>query len=222
MSREKREHGTLVHYITGFILSLIFTFVAYYLVVNKVMAGTALLAAILGFGVLQMLVQVIFFLHLGRGPKPRWNIYFLMGTVFAVLVVVGGSLIITNNLHHSMELVDGVKKVINDEGIAQVDGKKTGACEGQHSNHQVIVKDGLVTPVHTDAKLCDTLTFRNQGDEVVEIAFGEHPAHTAYAGVSEYIIRKQHNTTITLSDLGTYNFHDHLRPDTAGTFSVRQ
>lgn len=222
MSRERREHGTLVHYVTGFILSLIFTFIAYVLVVDQVMTGTALLATILGFGVLQMLVQVIFFLHLGRGKGPKWNVYFFISTIFIVLVVVGGSLIITNNLHYSMAPVDGVKKVINDEGIAQVDGKKTGACEGQHTNHQVVINDGKVSPVHTDTKLCDTLTFRNMDSEVREIAFGEHDAHTPYAGVTEYVIPKKQNKTINLSDLGTYKFHDHLRPTTAGTFSVRQ
>jgi cytochrome o ubiquinol oxidase operon protein cyoD len=222
MSREKREHGSMVSYVTGFLLSLLFTFVTYYLVVNRVMTGTALLATILGFGVLQMLVQVIFFLHLGRGKGPKWNVYFFASTISIVLVVVGGSLIITNNLHYSMETASAVEKVINDEGIAQVGGKKTGACEGQHANHQVIVKNGRVSPSHTDAKLCDTLSFTNQNGNSLDIVFGDDTLSAPYAGVSDYTVKNKQNQTITLSDLGTYQFHDESKASISGSFSVRQ
>ena len=71
----KAERGTITSYVIGFLLSLVFTAIPYYLVVNKTVEGNTLLATILGFAVLQMAVQIFFFLHLGRGPKPLYNVF---------------------------------------------------------------------------------------------------------------------------------------------------
>ena len=76
----KSEHGTTRSYVIGFVLSLIFTVIPYYLVTNKTIAGSALLATILGIAVLQMFIQIFFFLHLGRGPKPFYNVVFFFAT----------------------------------------------------------------------------------------------------------------------------------------------
>lgn len=220
MSEIKKEHGTLQAYVTGFMLSLLFTAIPYYLVVNQTVTGTALLLTILGFGVIQMIIQVTFFLHLGRGPKPNWQLYFLIATVAAILVVIGGSIVITRNLHYNMNPADQVKKLVNDEAIYQVGGEKTGACYGQYDNHKVVIKDGIVNPKNTVANHCDTLTFINQDDTERIIGFGIHPDHGAYAGESELIALKGRNKTITLSESGTYTFHDRLHPDTFGGFTV--
>lgn len=222
MTDKHRENATVKAYVVGFLLSLVFTFIPYYLVVNQVVTSTGLLMTILGFGVLQMLVQVIFFLHLGRGPKPNYNLFFFAATVGAILVVVGGSVVITRNLHYNMAPSEQTKKIANDEGIYQIGGEKTGACQGQHINHRIVIKGGKVSPLHTLALRCDTLTFMNEDEEVKDITFGEHPEHKSYAGETEYIIRKGHNKTITLSEAGTYRFHDHLQPDTAGEFTVAE
>lgn len=218
----KAEHKTMTSYIVGFALSLVFTFIPYYMVVNQTVTGTALLVTILGFAVVQMLIQIVFFLHLGRGPKPLYNVVFFISTVGIILVVVGGSIVIINNLHYNKTTSDQVKVLVEGEGIYQVGGEKTGACQGQHANHLVTIKSGIVIPLYTDAKKCDTLTFSNQDQEVRELTFGEHPEHKTYAGETEYIIRSGKNKTITLSESGTYRFHDHLQPDTAGYFSVTE
>jgi plastocyanin len=167
-----------------------------------------------------MVVQVTFFLHLGRGPKPKWNLFFFIATIGIVILVVGGSIVIIDNLHYNMSPSDQSKKLVNDEGIYQINGEKTGACEGQHENHQVTIKNSKATPLHTLANKCDTLTFINEDDMVRDIAFGSHPAHNAYAGESELIVRKGKNKTITLSESGSYQFHDHLQPDMAGEVTI--
>ncbi len=219
----KHEHGTTESYIIGFLLSLIFTFVPYYLVVEHVVAGNALLATIFAFAVLQMLVQVLFFLHLGREKKPYWQRLFLMGTIGGILVVAGGSIWIMHHLHYNMTPVtpaDISKKLVEDEGIYEIGGQKTGACRGVHENHQVVIKDGVVSPLHTDAQKCDTLTFINQDGDKRYMTFGTHPHHGVYAGESELTVIKGRAKTITLSELGDYQFHDHLHEQTAGSFSV--
>lgn len=215
-----QEHDTMMSYVIGFLLSLLFTIIPYYLVANHKLAGNGLLATILGFAAVQMIIQVTFFLHLGRGPKPKWNLFFFISTVIGILVVVTGSIVIINNLHYNMTSSDQAKRLANDEAIYQVGGIKTGACQTIKANHKVTIKNGQVTPLHTTAQLCDTLTFINEDSDPRDITFGEHPAHETYAGESELIVRKGQSKTLTLSESGTFKFHDHLQPDVAGDFTV--
>jgi cytochrome o ubiquinol oxidase operon protein cyoD len=218
--KQPHEHGTIKSYVIGFILSLVFTIIPYYLVVNKTISGNGLLVAILGFAVIQMIIQITFFLHLGRGPKPKWNLVFFISTVGIVLVVVGGSIVIINNLHYNMQPSDQTKKLINDEGIYQLGGELTGACQGQYANHKVVILKGQVSPLHTYAHKCDTLTFINKDSQNREIGFGEHENHIAYAGQTEIRLRKGINETITLSETGSLPFHDHLDEIAAGQLTV--
>jgi cytochrome o ubiquinol oxidase subunit IV len=214
------EHGTVRSYIIGFILSLVFTFIPYLMVVNKTVSGTALLATIIGFAIVQMIIQVTFFLHLGRGPKPNWNMFFFVATVCAIIFIVGGSILIMEHLHYNMSPADTSKKLISGEGIYQIGGEKTGACQGVHDNHKVIIKNGVVSPTHTIAKKCDSITILNDDEGVREIAFGPHPNHDVYAGEKDLVVRKGRGKSFTLSETGTYQFHDHLKAETAGFFTV--
>jgi hypothetical protein len=66
------------------------------------------------------------------------------------------------------------------------------------------------------------LTIINEDDNTREIAFGQHPNHDVYAGETELIIRTGKSKTITLSETGTFRFHDHLQDETAGTFTVAE
>ncbi len=217
----KGEHGTTKSYIIGFVLSLVFTAIPYYMVVNKSVSGTALLVTILGFAVLQMLIQIFFFLHLGRGPKPLYNVVFFASTVGIILVVVGGSIFIMRNLHY-MTPAEATKKLVQDESIYQIGGAMTGACQGARANHQVTIVNGRVSPAHTDAQLCDTLTFINEDSTEREITFGTHPQHGSYAGETELTLRNGRNKTITLNQTGSYQFHDHLDAEVAGDFTVTE
>lgn len=222
MSKLDSEHGSIKTYVIGFVLSLIFTLIPYFLVVKQSVTGNLLLATILGFAVLQMIIQITFFLHLGRGPKPKWNLFFFISTIGIIIIVVGGSILIINNLHYNMLPRDQVKKLTNDEGIYQLGGVETGACRAVKANHKIVIRDGQVYPSRTDAQKCDTLTFINEDVTAREMTFGTHPQHGAYGGESELVVRKGRNETITLSELGSYEFHDHLQAETAGYFSVNE
>lgn len=214
------EHGTIRSYVIGFAASLLFTFIPYFMVTHAPGRSSYLLAAILGLAVVQLVIQIQYFLHLGRGPKPHWEVYFFLSTVSLILVVVGGSLIIVNNLHSNMSRVDQQKKVINDEAIYQVNGKLTGACQATHANYEIKIKNGAVSPRHATAYKCDTLTFINSDKVTRIIAFGSHPNHSDYAGVEEYTLKPSKTQTITLSETGNFNFHDHLQPTMTGSFLV--
>jgi cytochrome o ubiquinol oxidase subunit IV len=214
------EHGTAKSYVIGFVLSLIFTFIPYYIVVNDILHGDALLATILSIGVIQMIIQIVFFLHLGRERKPRWQLYFFVGTVCAILVVVGGSWFIMKHLHYNMT-PEVSKKLIENEGIGQLGGQDTGACTGAYTLHNVIIRDGIVSPALTDAQYCDRLVFINDDDIVRDITFGSSVKSESYGGESNVVVRKGRAKTIILNQQGTYQFRDDLSPEVTGVFTVK-
>jgi cytochrome o ubiquinol oxidase operon protein cyoD len=95
-------------YVTGFVLSLGLTMAAYLLVwrhvhsLHSVFSDSFLYFAVASLAIVQLLVQLIFFLHLGNESKPRWNLYVLSLAAIVVLILVFGSLWIMWNLdyHH--------------------------------------------------------------------------------------------------------------------------
>lgn len=108
-------------YVTGFVVSTILTLTAYTLVVTTTFSGWTLFYIIIALAVIQLLVQVIFFLHLGREEKPHWKLMTFLFAVIVVLIVVIGSLWIMNNLDyrhgHSNEPAETDQYIIQDEGI---------------------------------------------------------------------------------------------------------
>lgn len=106
--------GNFTSYIIGFILSLILTLLAYVLVTQKLYSSTAqIIGIIAGLAVIQLMVQLIFFLHLGRESKPRWNVAVFMFAGLVVLIIVFGSIWIMNNLNYNMNHSDS--SIIKDE-----------------------------------------------------------------------------------------------------------
>lgn len=216
----QNEHGTTRSYVVGFILSLVFTLIPYHLVVNKIISGNALLAAILGFAVIQMFIQIFFFLHLGRGPKPLYNVVFFGATAGLIILVIAASLLIMSNLYRNMSPQEFVRRLAQKENISQINGADTGACSEHKENHIVTIKESLVTPLQVQAERCDTLTFINEDAMEREIVFGVHPAQESYGGEFEVPLESGEPETITLNQTGSFVFHDHHEPGVSGQFRV--
>ncbi len=108
---------TLKAYVTGFILSLVLTLGAYFAVVYNLLSGNALTLPILVFAVIQLLVQMIFFLHLHKGEDRKWNFMVLLSTVTIVLILVVGSIWIMNHLNYNMT-PSQMNNYMNDQGGA--------------------------------------------------------------------------------------------------------
>lgn len=104
VSRHNTDQGTLKSYVTGFVLSILFTVAAYLAVVhhNYYSNHHAIVAIIIALALAQFMVQLLFFLHLGRETKPRWKLFVFVFMVTVVLILVFGSLWIMNNLSYRM------------------------------------------------------------------------------------------------------------------------
>src|SRR5689334_14640773 len=94
--------GTIVSYVIGFLFSILLTLVPYLLVTRHLLAGWTLALVIVGFGVAQLLVQLVFFLHVNAQSKARSNMIALVFTALMVLILAAGSLWIMKNLDYQM------------------------------------------------------------------------------------------------------------------------
>lgn len=94
--------------IAGFVLSILLTLGAYIIVqihVNSehsVISHAVLIPAILALAVAQLIVQMLFFLHLGDESGPRWRLAAFISTIVFVLIIVVGSIWIMNHLNYNM------------------------------------------------------------------------------------------------------------------------
>lgn len=96
-------HATLRDYGIGFVLSVILTVIPFGLVMGDMLSNKLLTAGlILAFGVCQMLVHIVFFLHLNTRSQGGWNMLAAIFTVVLVIITISGSLWIMYNLNVNM------------------------------------------------------------------------------------------------------------------------
>ena len=97
------SHGSLKSYAVGFALSLILTVVSFGLVMDGMLPRGVIMVGIVAAAVVQMIVQVHYFLHLDTSSAQRWNVLALLYTVLIVAILVGGTVwIMVNSQAHMM------------------------------------------------------------------------------------------------------------------------
>lgn len=99
---EGTEHGSIKSYLIGFLLSIILTLGSYFSVVYELLSGWLLLGTIAVLAVIQSIVQLFLFLHLGSEEKPRWNLMTFLFMVSVIVIIVFGSVWIMYNLDYRM------------------------------------------------------------------------------------------------------------------------
>lgn len=99
-SPQHEHHGSIKSYIIGFLLSIILTLAAYFIVVEHIFENLVLDITISLIALAQVVCQLLFFLHLGNEPKPRWNLLAFYFMVLVVVIIVGGTLWIMHNLDY--------------------------------------------------------------------------------------------------------------------------
>lgn len=96
--------GTTASYVTGFIASVALTLAAYALATHASFDTRTIIGGIVLLGITQLLAQMVFFLHVGRESRPRWNLLALLFALIICTIVVAGSLWIMQNLQANMQL----------------------------------------------------------------------------------------------------------------------
>jgi cytochrome o ubiquinol oxidase operon protein cyoD len=94
-------HGaTHKQYVVGFLLAIALTAVPFALVMSHSVAGSPLLIA--GFAAAQIVVHVLYFLHVNGSEGQRWNLMALIYTAIVVGIILGGSIWIMHHLYLNM------------------------------------------------------------------------------------------------------------------------
>ena len=111
------NRGTVRSYVIGFVLSIVCTLLAYYLVVQPALPLGQLLVAVVGLALAQFVVQLLFFLHLGREDGSRWKLLVFLFMTGVVVIVVGGSLWIMQSLNYrTLSSPPEVTRYLHDQG----------------------------------------------------------------------------------------------------------
>ena len=96
-------HFSLKGYATGFVLSLILTAIPFWLVIAKVIPNSTITAlVVLGFAVVQILVHMVYFLHLDAKSEGGWNLLSTIFTVVIVVIMLAGSLSVMHHMNANM------------------------------------------------------------------------------------------------------------------------
>ena len=89
--------------LTGFVLSLILTALAFWLVMAEVFAQPGVtVTLILALALVQIAVHMVFFLHLDTRSEGGWNLLALLFTAVLVLILLVGSLWVMYHLDHHL------------------------------------------------------------------------------------------------------------------------
>ena len=104
-------HGTWHGYLIGYICAAVLTTAAFILAANDWMTPASVVAAVSVLAIAQMLVHLIFFLHINTAPEQRTNILAFATTMLIILIVVVGSLWIMSHLRHNMMPMDMLMKM---------------------------------------------------------------------------------------------------------------
>lgn len=93
---------SLSTYLTGFALAVVLTAIPFGLVWGGLLTGTAAYIVIAVAALMQVVVHLVFFLHLNLKSTPAENLFFLGFAAVLICIMVGGSLWIMVDLHHRM------------------------------------------------------------------------------------------------------------------------
>jgi len=96
-------HGSLRGYVTGFLLSVVLTAIPFWLVMNDVLGNATLTAiVIMAFAAVQIVVHMVYFLHMNGHSEGGWNMMGLIFTIVIVAIVLAGSLWVMFHLNSNM------------------------------------------------------------------------------------------------------------------------
>ncbi|MEH6413455.1 cytochrome o ubiquinol oxidase subunit IV [Pseudomonas sp. CGJS7] len=96
-------HGSYRSYTIGFILSVVLTAIPFWLVMAKVIPNSGIAAfVVLAFAVVQIVVHMVYFLHMNTKSEGGWNMLALIFTLVLVVIMLAGSLWVMHHLNTNM------------------------------------------------------------------------------------------------------------------------
>lgn len=96
-------HATFKGYMTGFVLSVILTAIPFWVVMGGVFDKTSTTTmVILAFAAVQIVVHMVYFLHMDAKSEGGWNMLALVFTAVLVVITLSGSLWVMYHMNTNM------------------------------------------------------------------------------------------------------------------------
>ena len=97
------NHGTMKEYAIGFVLSVILTAIPFWLVMAKVFDKSSTTAfVILGFAAVQVVVHMVYFLHMNGKNEGGWTLLSTLFTLILLIIVLAGSIWVMYHMNVNM------------------------------------------------------------------------------------------------------------------------
>jgi cytochrome o ubiquinol oxidase operon protein cyoD len=96
-------HGSRSGYVTGFLLSVVLTAIPFALVMSGVISDARLTAGLItAMAMVQIVVHMIYFLHMSPKSENGWTMLALLFTVVIVVITISGSLWVMYHMNANM------------------------------------------------------------------------------------------------------------------------
>jgi len=102
-AHDAASHGSLQSYLIGFGLSVVLTAVPFWLVMTGTITDKQVTALIvLALAAVQIVVHMVYFLHMNTRSENGWTMMALIFTVIMVVIALTGSLWVMHHLNVNM------------------------------------------------------------------------------------------------------------------------
>lgn len=95
-------HGSLKDYTIGFVLSVILTAIPFWLVMAKVLPPGTTGIVLLAFAAVQVVVHMIYFLHMNSKVEHGWSMMTMIFTVIVLFIMLAGSIWVMYHMNANM------------------------------------------------------------------------------------------------------------------------
>ncbi len=100
---EEHAHGSLRGYLIGFSLSVVLTAIPFWLLMGDVLSSKVATAiTITVFAAVQIVVHMVYFLHMNTRSEEGWNMMALIFTIIVVFIALTGTLWVMYHLNTNM------------------------------------------------------------------------------------------------------------------------
>ena len=99
---DDHDHGSFKTYMIGFLLSVVLTAIPFWLVMTGALPAATTGLIITAFAVVQIVVHMVFFLHMNHKSEGGWNMLALIFTIVIVVIAVAGSVWVMYHLNVNM------------------------------------------------------------------------------------------------------------------------
>ncbi|MFN4208114.1 MAG: cytochrome o ubiquinol oxidase subunit IV [Agrobacterium albertimagni] len=97
------DHGSYRSYLMGFVLAAILTIIPFAVVMSGGFDSRVLTAVtVIGFAVVQVLVHMVYFLHMNTRSDEGWTMLSMIFTIIVVVIMIAGSVWVMFNLNTNM------------------------------------------------------------------------------------------------------------------------